>query len=330
MSFAAAQQPATAQSQDPRWKVQWAGGAEDEELLQLFEAAFGHTMSPSQWQWKYRHATERGVLLRRGDTAAAFFGGMPRQVHWKGAQLAAVQNGDVMVLPSERAVFSRRGALYQAADTFFRHRIGPTARYRFAFGFPSQRHYSLGLKLGLYAPADRIHQLRWKALPPQRRLLISTRQLGREGLAAVEPLWRAMLESWKGHLMPQRDASRLAYRYLDHPENRYRLLLVSRRLGGQPLCAVALREHADRIEWLDYVGTPEQVALAVQTVRFQGGLAGKPVTGWFAADLARVFGEDAKVTPTDVFVPVSAPAYGSLVPGEGQRLWLMGGDTDFL
>jgi hypothetical protein len=315
---------------DARWQIEWVGADRDAEVLRRFAAVFPKQMEPSQWQWKYCHAPERGVLLRRGEMPAAFFGGMPRTMHIGGEKAMAVQSGDVMVLPSERGVFSRRGALYQAADTFFRERVGPHGKYRFAFGFPSQRHYSLGLKLGLYAPADRMHELRWTALAPQRRLLTRTRPLAREGMADVEPLWAAMLESWKQHWLPQRDAQRLAYRYLDHPVAAYRLLLVASRLGGKPLCAVALREHADRIEWLDYVGSRENIPLAVQTMRFQGGMTGKPIMGWFSAAIAPFFAEHATSEPTEVFVPVSAPHYGSLVPPEGTSLWLMGGDTDFL
>jgi hypothetical protein len=330
VNVAAMKEQRTTSTPDARWQAEWVGEERDAEVLRLFAAVFPQPMAPSQWQWKYRHAPERGVLLRRGETPAAFFGGMPRAMHIAGERVLAVQSGDVMVLPSERGVFSRRGALYQAADTFFRERIGPHGKYRVAFGFPSQRHYSLGLKLGLYGPADRMHELRWTALAPQRRLLTRTRPLAREGMAAIEPLWAAMVESWKSHWLPQRDAERFTYRYLDHPVIAYRLLLVSSRLNGNALCALALREHADRIEWLDYVGSREHIPLAVQTMRFQGGTSGKPIMGWFSGAIAPFFAEHASSKPTDVFVPVSAPVFGSLVPPEGKSLWLMGGDTDFL
>lgn len=330
MSSVAASQSDSQAATSARWAVEWAYAAQDDELRRLFESVFAQPMSVQQWQWKYRNAPERGVVLRRDASAVAFFGCMPREFHWKGEHFFAAQNGDVMVLPSERAVFSRQGAFYQLVDTFCSSRIGAGTRYRFAFGFPTRRSYSLGIKLGLYAPADRIHQLRWNALPSERRLWTRTRALDRGALASIGPLWRDMLASWPGHLLPQRDAARWGYRYLDHPHAPYRLLLVSRRVGGKPLCAVALREHPDRIEWLDYVGAREQVPLAVRTLRYQGGISGKPVTGWFSSAIAPVFGEDAVAEITDVHIPVSAPRYGSMIPDESGPLWLMGGDTDFL
>ena len=79
-----------------------------------------------------------------------------------------VQNGDVMVLPDERGVFSRHGAMYHAVDHFVRHYVGPGCAYAFAYGFPSERAFKLGFKLGLYAEAGRMMELRWVPLPAQR------------------------------------------------------------------------------------------------------------------------------------------------------------------
>ena len=98
----------------------------------------------------------------------AFFGGMPRRFVHAGQVLEAVQNGDVMVLPDERGVFSRHGAMYHAVDHFVRHYVGPGCAYAFAYGFPSERAFKLGFKLGLYAEAGRMMELRWAPLPAQR------------------------------------------------------------------------------------------------------------------------------------------------------------------
>jgi copper resistance protein B len=48
---------------------------------------------------------------------------------------------------------------------------------QFAYGFPSQRHFDLGIKLRLYAPADAMAQLTWKPVRPARHLLTMTRSI---------------------------------------------------------------------------------------------------------------------------------------------------------
>lgn len=106
----------------------------------------------AQWEWKYQGVALRGNLLRRQGRAVAFCG-MRRFVH-AGQGLEAVQNGDVMVLPDERGVFSRQGALYQAAAHFLRPPcVGPGHGYALRSGFPASGISSWAL-LGLYAQAD--------------------------------------------------------------------------------------------------------------------------------------------------------------------------------
>ncbi|MBH2042943.1 MAG: GNAT family N-acetyltransferase [Comamonadaceae bacterium] len=314
-----------------RWSVHSAGPENDEELLELFQKVFGHDMPISQWRWKYTDASTRGMLLRRGNMAVAFFGGMPRPVHGPSGALTAVQNGDVMVLPGERGVFSRKGALYHVAAAFFEKMVGPSQPYAFAFGFPSGRHFKLGIKLGLYAAAGRMTALTWSALPPAPQRWTTTSKLGTHGLHPLEPLWIEMRRSWPQHFIPVRDAARWMARFACHPVHHYDLLVVRRRWTGRPLCAIALREHAGHVEWLDYVGSSKSASLAVAAVRrFAGERNNKPVMALFSETMASSFAIDtASSAPSDIYIPVNARPAEESRPYIGQ-LWLMGGDTDFL
>jgi len=314
-----------------RWSVHSAVAANDEELLDMFLKVFGHEMPIAQWQWKYANTPMRGMLLRRGNTAVAFFGGMPRAVHGPSGKLAAVQNGDVMVLPSERGVFSRNGALHHVASAFFQKMVGISQPYAFAFGFPNGRHFKLGTKLGLYVPAGRMTTLTWSALEPVAQRWITTSTLGQHDLHALENLWIKMRLSWPRHFIPVRDAIRWKARFASHPVHNYELLLVRRRWTGKPLCAMALREHAGHIEWLDYVGPSQLVPLAAGAVRrFAGGRNNKPVAAMFSETIVSSFSLDsASSTPSDIYIPVNAWPAEEARPYIG-HLWLMGGDTDFL
>lgn len=314
-----------------RWSVHRAVAANDEELLDLFQKVFGQGMPLVQWQWKYADAPTRGMLLRRDNIAVAFFGGMPRTVLGPSGKLVSVQNGDVMVLPSERGVFSRHGALHHVAAAFFENMVGFSLPYDVAFGFPNGRHFKLGVKLGLYAPASRMITLTWSALESVAPYWTVTTELGLQDIHALESLWIEMRTSWSQHFIPVRDTARWKARFLSHPVHDYQLLLIRRRWTGQPLCAIALREHPEYIEWLDYVGPDHSTRLAVTTVRrFAGKSDKKPVTAMFSETIASSFNIDsASFNLSDIYIPINACTVDEGRPHIGQ-LWLMGGDTDFL
>jgi hypothetical protein len=319
-----------------RWTVHDALEADDPELLVLFEEVFGHGMSLEQWRWKYAGTALRGTLLRRQGVLVGFFGGMPRPVQGPDRLYTAVQNGDVMVKPGERGVFTRHGAFYCVTAAFLDRYIGPGRRYEFGIGFPNQRHLSLGVKLGLYIQGDRMKTISWSPLPADSRLRWSWSREGKleaDRLGAVDALWRKMRADWTGWFIPVRNAARWRYRFLAHPAQGYELLLITRRLDGAPLAAVALREHPGHVEWLDYVGPRSQVRRAVLAARrFAGAVGAKPLTALCSESIAPLFAADAAaVEESSIAIPLRVPEPGWHQPYPWQgKLWLMGGDTDFL
>ena len=315
----------------PRWTVHSALPESDEELRALFQAVFGHAMSSAQWEWKYQGVALRGTLLRRQGRAVAFFGGMPRRFVHAGQVLEAVQNGDVMVLPDERGVFSRHGAMYHAVDHFVSHYVGPGRTYAFAYGFPSERAFKLGFKLGLYAEAGRMMELRWSPLPAQRHWGWSCTPLQATRLTDLDVLWRRMQRDWPDLYLPVRDVARWRYRYLQHPTQSYVLLVLRQLFTGRPLAAMALREHATHCEWLDYVGPQRGIERAVLAVREWAGARGKPVTALVHDSVAALFSAQAEsVHPSQIQIPVNTSPGQTTVPPWAGKFWFMGGDTDFL
>ncbi len=314
-----------------RWSVHRATAADDPELLDLFEKVFGQPMPLAQWRWKYASAEVRGILLRREGRAIAFFGGMPRSITGPSGQLMAVQNGDVMVLASERAVFTRQGALYHAASSFFEQMVGPGLGYEFAFGFPSERHFRLGIKLGLYTDSERLMELSWPALAAQKQYWSVTCPLGSSELEkSLKALWSQMRRSWPNHFIPNRDPQRWRNRFVEHPVHQYDLLVVRQGFLRKPQCALVLREHAGHIDWLDYVGPLDSARLAVAAARnFASQRMQKPVIAMFTQKVAPAFAEDATSVLSDICIPVNSRASDEPRPYVN-NVWCMGGDTDFL
>ncbi|MDB5892446.1 MAG: Acetyltransferase protein [Polaromonas sp.] len=288
-------------------------------------------MPLSQWHWKYAGSPVRGIVLRRDEKAVAFFGGMPRSLQGPSGTVEAVQNGDVMVLPSERGVFTRQGALYRAASAFFHELVGPDKLYQFAFGFPNERHFRLGIKLGLYEDSGRMVELSWSAqAAPVRKLTVISRFDSVEMTTVVSTLWRSMQRSWPKHFIPKRDPQRWTARFASHPVHRYELLVVRRRFLRKPLCAIVLREHAGHIDWLDFVGSAASVGLAITAARhFASEHQNKPVIAMFSQSIAAGFSQNATSVLSDICMPVNARPSGESRPYIN-NLWCMGGDTDFL
>lgn len=318
-------------AQAGRWTVHRATADDDIELLQLFEQVFGHSMALSQWRWKYSAAPVRGMLLRRAGQAVAFFGGMPRSLQSLSGTVAAVQNGDVMVLPTQRGLFTRHGALYQVAAAFFEQLVGPNKLYEFAFGFPNQRHFKLGVKLGLYVDSGRMAELSWSAKPDTVRLMTVTSRLDVSDIdVVINKLWPCMQKSWANLVIPKRDPDRLRIRFAQHPVYSYDMLVVHGRFFRKPLCAVVLRQHASYIDWLDFVGPIEAASVAIAAVRhFASQHHNKPVIALFSPSIAHAFSENATRVLSGIYMPVNARPEDEIRPYVN-NLWCMGGDTDFL
>ena len=318
-----------------QWATRWSTTADLGGLQGLFEQAFNNPVPAARWNWKYQQAPTWGAVVLRDHEFAGFFGGMPRPMVHAGRSLLAVQIGDVMVKPSERGVLARRGPLFRAAAAYFSNMRALYPTVQFAYGFPSQRHFDLGIKLGLYAPADVISQLTWPALAPARHWLTKTRGI-HDVLAGPDShklgqLWQAMQRDWPDLTLPVRDPARWHYRYAGHPVHSYQLLMVSARLTGRPLAAAVLRAHADHLEWLDYVGGRDGIEPAMRAVRMRAAELGlSEVRGWFSNAPAAIFAQDASVQATEIKVPVDLwGRTGDAPPGPPAPLWLMAGDSDF-
>ena len=64
-------------TRQPRWQLGWVRRDQQAAWLTLFEAAFGHSMTPAFWHWKYRDTDKLGVGAWRDGQLVAFYGGRP-------------------------------------------------------------------------------------------------------------------------------------------------------------------------------------------------------------------------------------------------------------
>lgn len=321
----------TAEERRLQWCADWAGATDEAELLALFRRAFGHDMAPALWRWKYAGLDHYGACVRRDGQLVAFYGGIPRTVKLFGAEASAVQIGDVMVDPDERGVLRREGPFFLAAQHYLRASVGVGKPFAIAFGFPSQRAYRLGERLGIYAKAAEILRIDWPASHSWPSPWLRTRPLTPDKRPATDRLWLEMAASLSRQIVGTRDFAYLQRRYLNHPTIGYRVLLVSRRWTGAPFGVVVVRELEGELELVDVVAPPERLVALANIVRRLAWNLGKPKAyAWITAQHANLLaGADGLASPAGITVPALAWPQ-AIPPAEiDGHWWLMAGDTDF-
>lgn len=307
----------------------------------LFEEVFGHPMSPAMWAWKYEQQRGMAIGVWRGEKLVAHYGGVTRDVLDAGQRVAAAQGADAAVTPAERGVLTRKGAYFLAATRFHQDFMGFATRHLYGFGFPSERHYRLANKLGLYAAVDRIAEFSFPALAGRREWLgRCSRVIGDASLLlehaalrrGVARAWQAMSQELAPLLLGVRDLDYLIHRYARHPLHSYQIIaLRAWPLGPVNALAVVRTLPGQQLEWLDFVGSPRHLPRLARAVQSHAGKCGLVrVFGWITVSQQAYFAAaGAALTPTDIVVPANVWSQGPDPAQQRDRWWLTSGDTDF-
>lgn len=322
-------------SRRPRWRLAGLGEGDFADFASLFAAAFGHPVTLNLWRWKYAEGRGLAVTAWRDQAIIAHYGGMLRQVLVFGKPVMAIQVCDAMVAPKERGVMSKSGAMVQVTATFLELFMG-LARFPLAFGFPNQRAMALGELTGLYAEVGRLAEVSWPARQATPRLGSRLVDFQPEQIAhrrAVEDLWTAMAQDLGQSVIGVRDWPYLRHRYLEHPEHRYRLVLVMGRLTTRPLGLLILRPMAERLAWIDWVAPLRHQPLLLKQARRLAALWGhETLYGWIPRHAVNAFQtDDMDARKTEISIPTNAWVPQPWSADQlRDRWWLTMGDTDFL
>lgn len=316
----------------PKWQCRWATPHDQNALLELFESSFGKPMPDGLWQWKYARHEKPGMLAHTDNSIIAYYGSIPRTFSLNSATVKAAQICDVMVAPRMRGILTRRGPFMHTADTFLSEQVGPDKPYRFAFGFPSDRHARLGEKTGWYTRTDTFLEVNW--IPQNHRrylpLQFKTRPLTTQDDALIDTLWQSMQAALPDCLIPVKDAGFFKWRYLNHPSHAYAAYSVAKRWSGRIVGIITLRDHAasSDMELLDLLGPPESMTTLLKAARHIAHRAGrKRLFSWMTPAILRHLPEpSATQEVSGVYV---TPDYKQMVDEQQLSWWLMCGDTDF-
>ncbi len=321
--------------QVPRWRLTHVAAGDFEAFSILFLSAFGHAISLPLWRWKYAKGRGCAVGAWRGKDLIAHYGGSLRTVLAFGLPVQALQVCDAMVDPRERGVMTKTGAMFQVTAAFLECYQG-LAHIPLAFGFPNWRAMRLGERLGFYAEVGALCELRWPAMGKLPRLSTRLRYLDPQSVAdrrATGELWSAMARDLEDGLVGVRDWTFLRHRYLEHPDHRYELVLVTSRFTLAPLGLLVLRQEAAAIALTDLVAPLKNIPLLLVQARRLAGLWGRTsLYCWITRQHAfRFVTKDMAERDIQVSIPTNTWVPQPFTPEQlHDRWWLTLGDTDFL
>jgi hypothetical protein len=322
---------------EPRWLLRAFHPEEAEVMRDLFAEVFApNAMSEAHWQWKYGDGRGRGMAAWRDGKMVAFYGGLPRQVSFKGRLLQAMQIVDVMVQAGERGVLRREGAFFQTAASFLECYVGSGAEALVGYGFPTARALEVAERLRLYCRVGEVRELSWTgpSRSSHRAYLIESvpgPTLSRHA-RAIDRLWDGMRLSLSDAIVGVRDWAFVRRRFVAHPEKPYRYVIARHRWTRRTLALMVLSVDGEICHLRDYVGDPRRLPLAIEMLRGYADREGMTtVKTWITQRFVDAFPTaDRTDRAIDLFVPHSTCTFGPTPEEIDGHWWLMGGDTDFL
>jgi hypothetical protein len=318
----------------PKWRLGILEKKQVPDMLNLFKKTFSHDMSVATWEWKYDLNSGREIGIWRDNRLIAHYGGLSRKISFFGQPQNAVQIGDVMVDTNERGTLTKKGPFFLMAATFLEHYIGYGKVYLIGFGFPNERAMKVAERLGLYAEVGRMVEFSWNTQSHLPHLGTRLRLIQHEtsfAVNAVNECWQRMAADTQTAIIGVRDWQYVRYRYLNHPSQHYRVILVKNRFGNQARGVLVLRHDTHGCELIDIVAPLHEIPLLILHARRLAGINGDNrmfcrITENFAAYFAATGGRRQAL---DIRIPASTWGAVPSVDSLRDQWWLMSGDTDF-
>lgn len=322
----------------PRWHTSEVTEQDQAAVSGLFAQVFKHPLSKKVWQWKYAGEHGMGTAAWRDGQLVAHYGGMVRRILYFGQPEKAAQICDVMVEEKERGVLTRKGAFFLSGASFPECYLGHGNDVLLGFGFPTYHHQRIAELLNLYTEVGRMVEITWQPLTGKPKLLSRIRHINpdnKHDQSIVNQLWRHMKAELTDHIVGIRDWKQVKYRYFDHPENNYDVLLITRRFTRQPLGVIVLRREENFYKLLDIIAPTKHIPIILeQTRRIVAQWGGEKVVLWITNNYANLLHElgEAEVKELDVCIPHCTwyKGQGPDVEEVKDKWLLLGGDTDFM
>lgn len=238
---------------------------EDEQnVLDLWEAAFGSKMPVEVWRWKFHdNPFGRQMMLCLTDEGLpiAMYAGIPFFGNCDGSEIKMTQLIDNMSHPEYRhATNGRKGLFIQTAEHFFSI-YGGLHTSVFHYGFPGKKHFRLGNLFlhysvvadgGAYLFAD-ARKLKCSILPVLGSINLTT-------VAAedFDKLWKAARFYYPFSV--KRNRQFIKWRFFEHPVHKY-TIYTYKNWKGKMLAYAVLSFKDNTATIVDVFALPRKTAI---------------------------------------------------------------------
>jgi SAM-dependent methyltransferase len=215
---------------------------DEEAILEMFQQIFGVQRSMEHWKWEFLRNPFGGPLaitVWDGEELVSHYSAYPVPF-WIGDHMTLIhQVGDTMTRPSHRGVGRGPTSLLARMVRLF-HRLYCEGRVPFFYGFNTGKHQKFGRMFLRYIPVAPVYE--WildsaslTTLLRQDTWRFSLLGYSAEAVKETKGWAEDFFEKVRGDYgwLVARNASYLKWRYLNHPDYDYTLILVRR--WGRPV-----------------------------------------------------------------------------------------------
>ena len=274
------------------------------KACEMFHEVYGHPIEVLQWRWKYHEGPRLAGInwvweaadgSLQGHIGASVFPGV-----YAGQSIAMAQVGDIMIKKAARGSMGRSGVYRQLVGAMQKS-LQAYHPSLYAYGFPGERPFRLGEKIGfykrLYACTD--YKIEPKPISTWRRFWLRLSEVSdiRQNAVLGQSVCQSLDNIWADHYKTSapagvgetprlvKDGQYVAWRYFgrsDPDAPHYRLQILT--AWGRPCGWLVTRELSGGLCVVDG-SWPNQAAFefSVDTLAWS---TQRPVTAWAATKRA--------------------------------------------
>jgi hypothetical protein len=237
---------------------------DEEKIITLFREVFGKELTVSQWKWKYVIPGSGNIYSKIAEdsshTIIGFAGAVPLRGIYQGKPLQFFQIADVMVHPKARGFLGKKNVFEVMIKELFED-IGKAFPDVFCYGFPGQRPFILGKRVGVYdeieTAVDYIKKPGISLFNPCR-----IRNMPWDG-GGLDSLWSSLSSGMSLSLI--RDKAFLNWRYASNPFHTYKLMGVYH--SGDMKGWLVLKEEGEEVLVVDMLIDVNLLGNALKAIR---------------------------------------------------------------
>ena len=225
----------------------------DDNIRKLFSISFGFDRSVEEWIWKYRNnpAGSYSTSAYDGDELVSFVGGYGIEAFYCGNEVAVFQLGDLMTVPRYR-----NGYITLKNISTFVSAMGTRKKAPFSYGFHSGDARDSGRKRRTFYSESPVGYLQKDFDRKNKQLFkaFSRYTLNEEFSISslINDCYRDQIKN--KNFVLKKNEEYLHWRYLDHPENKYRLFRCSSGYIKKQFCGYLIfREQKDNMYLVDVI-----------------------------------------------------------------------------